>query len=412
MNVRAEEGRDEFMAQIMGLPVFDTHTHLVGDRLGARDFWELAHYFWLLREMQAGGYPANAAELPEEERIRAFLAAYRATRSTLMNWAFTATLRDLYGIELRDAESVRQADEAIRRSGASPTWAQEVADRLGIRRFVVNHPEHAAFLGMREPAVILPRIDGRIGQWTDEVAASLNPAQTLEEVGATIAALFASYRASGCPGIMTTLPRYETSARETRPIGPNASRDEILMELLHRICAEAERSGLLVQLFLGVERSWCGTAVPANDTSRILKLSALFEHYSCQFELVLASELNNLDAVQAAWNFPNVHVGGMWWFNFRASTYRDSMQYRLEALPAAKSSLVVSDARGMEWCYGKILLVKRLAGEFLWERLTSGWIDRETALRTAREWLCDSAARRYGLAEAETRVRDDEGASA
>ena len=112
---------------------------------------------------------------------------------------------------------------------------------------------------------------------------------------------------------------------------------------------------------------------------------------------MLASELNNLDAVQAAWNFPNVHVGGMWWFNFRASTYRDSMQYRLEALPASKSSIIVSDARCMEWSYGKILLVKKLAAEFLWERVLSGWIDEETALDTANEWFYASAVKRYGI---------------
>lgn len=169
------------------------------------------------------------------------------------------------------------------------------------------------------------------------------------------------------------------------------------MELLHVICGAADRNGLLVQLFLGVERSWCGTAFPANDTERILKLTALFESYRCEFELVLASELNNLDAVQAAWNFPNVHVGGMWWFNFRASTYRDSMQYRLEALPASKNSIIVSDARCMEWSYGKILLVKKLAAEFLWERVQSGWIDEETALDTANEWFYESAMKRYGI---------------
>ena len=43
-----------FFERIMGLPVFDTHTHLIGDRLGARDFWEIAHYFWFYRELQAG----------------------------------------------------------------------------------------------------------------------------------------------------------------------------------------------------------------------------------------------------------------------------------------------------------------------------------------------------------------------
>jgi glucuronate isomerase len=71
------------------------------------------------------------------------------------------------------------------------------------------------------------------------------------------------------------------------------------------------------------------------------------------------------------------------------------MQVRLEAVPASKSALVASDARCIEWCYGKILLVKRLLADFLYDQITLGWIDRSDALWVAREWLHDAAARRY-----------------
>lgn len=74
------------------------------------------------------------------------------------------------------------------------------------------------------------------------------------------------------------------------------------------------------------------------------------------------------------------------------------MQYRLEALTVSKSSIIVSDARCMEWSYGKMLFVKKLAAEFLWERVrTAGWIDEETALDTANEWFYASAIKRYGI---------------
>lgn len=171
-----------------------------------------------------------------------------------------------------------------------------------------------------------------------------------------------------------------------------------MMTLLHQVCSQAEKHRMVVQLFLGVERQWSQTsAAPANDPERILKLYGLFERYTCPFELVVASESNNLDVVQAAWNFANVHVGGMWWYNFRASTYKQSMQYRLEALPPSKCSLIVSDARCIEWTYGKIYLVKRTLGQFLQEQINTGWLDRETAIYAAKEWLHDSASRRYHM---------------
>ncbi|WP_261807944.1 hypothetical protein [Paenibacillus sp. N3.4] len=93
MSMDMKNSKEEFTARIMQLPVLDTHTHLVGDRLCASDFWEIAHYFWLFRELQAGGYPADAMELPENQRISAFLEAYHGTKNTLMNGVLTQILK-------------------------------------------------------------------------------------------------------------------------------------------------------------------------------------------------------------------------------------------------------------------------------------------------------------------------------
>ncbi|WP_028548187.1 hypothetical protein [Paenibacillus sp. UNC451MF] len=386
----------EFIEEIMGFDVLDTHTHLVGQQLSAQDFWEIAHYFWLNREMQAAGYPDNAMDLPEEERIEAFLAAYKGSRNTLMNWVFTHIFKNLYGIEIRDAQSIREADAAVRASNARPGWAQEVADKLSVRAFVTNMPDHAKCSNMNRDAILIPRIDGRLFDWTKQIHQAENREQTFEEVKKAIRELLTTFKGWGCPGIMTTLPAYDAKSNEEYPLDA-ATRDQVMMLLLHTLCETLEQNGMFLQLFLGVERSWCDTAVPVNDPQRILKLSGLFARYRIQFELVVASEINNLDVVQAAWNYPNVHVGGMWWFNFRASTYRDIMQYRMEALPGIKSSLIVSDARNIEWCYGKILLIKKLMGEFLYNQIEAGWIDYETAIQLAKDWLYESAAQRYGF---------------
>ncbi|GBG08929.1 hypothetical protein PAT3040_03544 [Paenibacillus agaridevorans] len=390
--------RHNLMDEVMELEVFDTHTHLIGEQLSARDFWEIADYFWLSRELQAGGYPSNADKLPEQSRISAFLDAYDATRNTLMNIAFTRIFKDLYGIEIKDEASVREADNAVRETCRRHDWAQQVADKLKVRRYVVNYPHHVSFAGMRDDAVLIPRIDGQLNDWVKRIADSSERSRTFAEAQDELAQLIDTYHVMKCPGVMTTLPRYEAGSTENYAITDAASRDQIMMRLLHCVCERVERRGMLLQIFLGVERTWSKTAAaPANDTERILKLYGLFERYSLPFELVVASELNNMDVVQAAWNFPNVHVGGMWWYNFRTSTYRDSMQYRLEALPAHKNSLIVSDARCIEWTYGKIVLVKKMVAEFLEDQLDKGWIDRETAIKVAKSWLYESALKRYGI---------------
>ena len=153
--------------------------------------------------------------------------------------------------------------------------------------------------------------------------------------------------------------------------------------------------GMFAQLFLGIAPVTPATSMAINDPRRITNLYPLFERYACDFELVIGAPQYNLDAVQPARIYPNVHLGGLWWYNFRNSTYRQAMQYRLEAVPAGKCALVASDARCIEWCYGKILLVKRLLADFLYEQVEGGWIDRQDALWVAGEWLHDAAARRY-----------------
>lgn len=385
---------------IMNMDVIDTHTHLVGDHLCAEDYWKIADYFWLNRELQTAGYPPDAETLPEEQRMEAFLKAYHSSRNTMMNIAFTTILKDLYDVELTDTASIRTADERIKASSKEEGWAQRVADRLHVRRFAVNHPDHALFEGMKHHALLFPRIDGWLPKLVQEIAQAGKREEALERAKVHIRNQLQDYQEMGCPGIMTTLSNYEAAAHEQYKLNADTTPDEIMFMLLHEVCAELERRSMFLQLFLGVERRWGSvSAAPVNDSLRVVRLYGLFEQYSIPFELVVASELNNLDVVQAAWNFPNVHVGGMWWYNFRASTYTQSMQYRLEALAPIKSSLIVSDARCIEWTYGKIHIVKRLLAGFLDELVAKGWIDREEALRCALEWLYGSAAKRYGIKE-------------
>ena len=73
-----------------------------------------------------------------------------------MNWVFTSIMRELYGVTIKDEHSVREAMARVRHASAEEGWAQQTADRMNIRRFVVNHPEHATFQGMRDDAVLIP----------------------------------------------------------------------------------------------------------------------------------------------------------------------------------------------------------------------------------------------------------------
>lgn len=389
--------KQDFYDEIMGSEIFDTHTHLIGDRLCARSFMEIGGYSWFLSELQAAGYSKDAANLPEERQIEAYLKAFNATRNTAMHWIVRSIFNDLYGIELKDARSILEAEEAVRGSSIRTDWAKTVADKLSIKKIVVNEEKDAGFKNLDNASVYIPRIETQIGEWADRIQASTHVAAEAESVESEIDALLNALVRKGCKGVMTAWEgiRGKTYGVDVELRKSGNTREEIVCFLLHQVCKSAEKYGLLIQLFLGMEHGWNNRRTAVNDPFRIIKLHGLFEKYSCRFDLVLASEVNHMDAVQAARIFPNVHVGGLWWYSFRPSIFKECMQKRFEALPPASSSFIVSDSRCIEWCYGKCLLIKRLMADYLYEQVKKGWIDREGALEVARQWLYESAAAWY-----------------
>ncbi len=138
--------RDVLCEEILELPVWDTHTHLEPDSLAARSFWDIGHYFWFLRELQAAGYPQHPETLPEAQRIDAYLEAFRATRNTSMNWVVRHILKDLYDLEAADADSIRAVDAAVRQTAVQPDWVRNLCDRLAIRRICIHGKEVNEFV--------------------------------------------------------------------------------------------------------------------------------------------------------------------------------------------------------------------------------------------------------------------------
>lgn len=393
--------RADFLNQVMTLDVFDTHTHLIGGKLAATDFWEIGEYFWLKEELNLAGYPVDAENLPADQRYEAYAKSFAATRNTTMNLVTRRIFKDLYNIDITDADSIRRCDQAIRDSSDQHDWSTSVADQMQIRSIVVNREEHSPFPELQGRAVWFPRIDGELLLCLEEIRQKGSNRQDIIEAGEQLAKLVALSAAKGAPGIMSTLPGMETPVGESLKNamdGLNAkgnSADQALGYCLHKICEAASRAGIFFQLLLGIEKGHYGRTLPVSDLRRLLNLYGLFSTYSIPFEIVLGSHINNLDAVQTCRLFPHVRLGGLWWYNFRVSSYEECMQYRFEALPPSRSAFVVSDARCIEWSYGKIWLIKKLIAEFLSRQIERGFFSQDDALSCAREWLHDAPARWY-----------------
>jgi len=398
--------REQWREAVGELPVFDTHTHMnnKGVPIAAQSVWDIVHYFWFQQELWSVGYPKDPMALDEDTRIARFVDAFARARNTVWAMMVRQTFRDLYGLELGDAASVREADEAVRATAADPAWPRAVIDRLRITRITINHESQADFPGLPGVGCALPLWPG-YREWTQRVRDADDQRAAGEEAAAAIAQDVAGIAARGRRGMRVHPHAFQDPPQDaiidamTRDPGltPHGNTDhDIAAHFAHAIFRALEEHGLFAQLFMGINKlPGADAPMAVSDPRRITNLYGLFDRYACGFELVSGAPHLNIDVAQAARIYPNVHAGGLWWYNFRNSTYHDAMRARLEAVPAEKSVLLASDGRHIEWCYTKTLLVKRLLADFLHGQVAGGWISRADALWVAREWLHDAAQRRY-----------------
>jgi len=401
------KSQTEWREAVGELPVFDTHTHMnkPGVPIAAQSVWDIVEYFWFRQEMESVGYPADSSNLPEPERIDRFVDAFARCRNTIWAQVIRETIQELYGIRIHDAASIREADEAIAAKGATEGWPREVIDKLHIKRIVTNIERDVNYPGLPGVGASLPLWQG-YSEWTERLSSAEDPR---EEGVAAVQAIrqdIAGIAERGYRGMRVHVSGFTEGSLEANRRGiteghqllsPSPDLQEIEAFLAHAILsALSEQGGMFAQFFLGITRMHgCNVPMGVENDHTVPDLHALFHRYNCDVELVSGSPGMNMDIVQAARIYPNVHAGGLWWCNFRPSTYAETLKKRLEAVPAEKSVILASDGRCIEWCYAKTRLVKRLLADVLFDQVRAEAINEDDALWVAREWLHDAAERRY-----------------
>jgi glucuronate isomerase len=314
------------------------------------------------------------------------------------------TLRDLYGLEISDADSIRKIDEAVKGTAKKEGWAREVVDKMKVTRIVTNIERDADYPGLPGVAHAAP-IWGGDKQWTEDIMSAEDPKAMAEKARKEIHEYVKGVKERGYRGMRVHAPFQELPLEAKRkriteghslPEG-DVGKEDVAAFLTHAILAAlSEQEGMFAQFFLGIfGMHGAGIPMGLGDDYAVGDLYHIFKHYSCDFELVSGSPRLNTDIAQVARILPNVYAGGLWWCNFRPSFYREVMQKRLEGVPPEKCTLLCSDGRCIEWCYAKTMLVKTLLADFMYEQVRDEQISEADALWVAKEWLHDSAARRY-----------------
>jgi len=388
---------ERFRERILALPVWDTHNHLDGSkRLCAQGVWDIANYFWFRRELRGAGYPDEADRMPEARRAEALARAMDVASNTAWCRAVRRTMKDLWDAEIASAAGVLAANEKIRATARRAGWAEEVCKRMNMARLTVSRVSDNGLHEIRDRLYVMsgyrPPEAEAILSTPDQKAAARRAAETIAE---DVSALF-----DEGVRVFRLTPPTGTAVPELKAAGNTP--EDVTEYLAHALLATVDKRGGHVQVFLGMVAATRGYRPRTkahghhalNDPGRVAAMHDLFDMYcGCTFEILNAAQLSSMDIVNAARIYTNVYPGGLWWFSFRPSVYRENMQYRLEALPASRCTLLASDARCIEWCYCKTMLVKRLLADFLADQLRRGRLDEAIALHVGRQWLHETARR-------------------
>ncbi|RMD75674.1 MAG: hypothetical protein D6820_14220 [Lentisphaerae bacterium] len=403
---------------IFSLPVFDTHTHLetcvrqCTQGLYARNFFDICRYFWFRRELEAAGYPFNKDEFPEDqfpEEAKILHEALQACRNTYWTRIVMEAMEHLYGIRPDSVDRILELSAVMKKNQGNPQWGSQVCEKMGIKKTVCgpgSEQGRASLEPIRDRVVIVPAFS------LDHLLNEIQPEESriwdqVDSLKALIADKVEAFLADGIRSVRVSWPfkpdideavKKEFSGSELTDIS------NLKQYLGHYLFELFEKNRFTVQIFFGMQSPQTKglsdlplvRTYALNEPANVARMHNIFEMYlGVRFNLFCASELNSLDMVQAARIYPNVYPGGLWWFNFRRSIYERNMQYRVEALPGCRSSIVASDARCIEWSYIKILLIKKVMAHFFYRQIEDGWLDMDAAVYAARCWLHDTAANLY-----------------
>ena len=404
-------------------PVVDIHTHIRPTSPAALDLSEILFYTYIVTAFQTAGVSRQEIEDAKttEEKIALFVSRHHLIANTSAYWCLRQVLCcfDLGTDVVLTVNSLTDVSRHVCQTASSSLWPRQVlVERHNIRRTFLT-------LSITEE---LPVFDTKLfvgALRLDDLLSglSLDSLQSFERVcglgiddlnsfECALGTVLSHFAASGGLAITVAMPPEEdyvssdpvaaeglfAKVRRGESLGLT-ERAVLHSYILRAVVHLARDLHLPVQLMLGVRRPLAGgVALPVVEPNLAIRFADLF--YSCpstHFDLILASVSHSQELIALAQNYPNVSIGGSWWYAFSPPYIRKMLTERLLALPVTKTHGFFSDAYNVEWSTGKLALLRRELAWVLAELIISGYLSESQAPEVARALLYDNPAHFYTI---------------
>jgi len=120
-------------------------------------------------------------------------------------------------------------------------------------------------------------------------------------------------------------------------------------------------------------------------------------HPRLRFQGFVASRHAHQSFCTMARELPNFSLAGYWWHNFFPGAIRQTMEERLDMVPANKQCGFFSDAYCVEWAYAKAGIVRLQMAEVYSGKIAQGQYSRADAVDIARQVLSETPQTLLGM---------------
>lgn len=410
----------DLQADVMELPVVDVHEHHMPDPFACREvgllqlLWQ-SYGGWT----QARPYPLASETLLEDPMVTSLqvggwseVARFveRSGSSSFVRnlvWA----LSELYELDESGitAENWKQLDSMIRERHRDPQWCPSVLDRAGIRRIITDtftDPllDARQALGARYCCVFRfnalafgwhPQSRDHNGNSAHEYARRLGcRLETFDDYLSLLERLLdtmadrhqvalknalAYDRTVDFDDVDEDLARQAWGLPNPAPQQRKAFGDVVV----DRLCRLAGERQIPVQMHLG--------SAQIRGSHPLLAAGLIERHPATRFLLMHLAFPWSRDLLGMAFVYRNVWLDLTWSALLSPTYFKQSLHEAIEVLPDESRLMIGGDNWHVEETYGAICSLRRLIGEVLQEKVSSGYFPVADARRLARKILADNA---------------------
>jgi hypothetical protein len=405
------------------MKIVDTHEHFYNP-----DIIKLTNFFdfsLLLQQNTWDGLIASGLDknmvwkiysepTSAQEKWKIIEPYWKKSTNTIANRILLLAIRDLYGIEGLNSNTVDTLTGLIRKV-YSGEWYNHVLKDLCNIRYVINDGDSLD----RKYGYI--KYVKRFSEWLtldnkfilDSIAViQVEPIYKLEDYVRSMRIAFEDGLKSGMVAIKVDVAYKrsllfenvpEEAARKVFRNLTNDSYDENMDPeaaktlqdyMMHQLLELAEKFDIPVAFHTGIQS--CGPNVLSNSDPALLT-NLFMEFPKVRFVLFHGSYPFGGTLTSLVRNFTNVNIDMNWTWSISPSYAGRYLEEWLEAVPASKIMAFGGDQRCVENTYGNLIIAKHVISEVLSEKVKEGYFTEKEAYTIAKMILHDNAEEFYRL---------------